>query len=104
MNWFNQVFTRRHRFPQLSESIREYHKEKVADLMDRGMTREEAERTARREFGNVALTEEHRCEVWQMALAHSLHWCSRRRTESSRVGRSNQRCIANDWADTHAAA
>ena len=51
MNWFNQVFSRHRRFHELSETIREHLEEKIADLRDRGMTREEAERIARREFG-----------------------------------------------------
>lgn len=58
MPWLKHLFSRRRRYDELSESIREHLEEKIADLMDRGMTREEAERTARREFGNVALIEE----------------------------------------------
>lgn len=46
MNWFKQLFTRRRRYDELSESIREHLDEKIADLMDRGMTLEEAERPA----------------------------------------------------------
>ena len=52
MHWLIQVSTHRRRYDELSESIREHPDEKIADLMDRGMTHEEAERTARREFGN----------------------------------------------------
>jgi predicted permease len=65
MNWFRQLFSRRHRYDELSETIREHLDEKIADLMDRGMSREQAERTARREFGNVTRIEEHSREVWQ---------------------------------------
>ncbi len=53
MIWLKQLFTRRRRYDELSETIREHLDEKIADLMDRGMTREQAERAARREFGNV---------------------------------------------------
>ena len=53
MNWLRQLFSRRRRYGELSESIREHLDEKIADLIDRGMTREQAEHTARREFGNV---------------------------------------------------
>ena len=54
MQWLKQL-TRRRRYTEISESIREHLEEKIADLMDDGMTRAEAERSARREFGNVAL-------------------------------------------------
>jgi hypothetical protein len=50
MSWLKHLFTRRRRYDELSETIREHLDEKIADLTDRGMTREEAERTARREF------------------------------------------------------
>ena len=65
MGWLRQLFSRRRRYDELSESIREHLDEKIADLMDRGMTREEAERAARREFGNVTRIEERSREVWQ---------------------------------------
>jgi hypothetical protein len=58
MNWLKQLFIRHRRHDELSASIREHLDEKIADLVDRGMTREKAERTARREFGNVTLIEE----------------------------------------------
>jgi predicted permease len=65
MGWLKQPFTRRRRYDELSESIREHIEEKVADLMDDGMTRQEAERTARRDFGNVTLIEQRSREVWR---------------------------------------
>ena len=55
---FKQFFFRQRRYRELSESIREHIQEKVADLMERGVSRNEAEQTARREFGNVTLIEE----------------------------------------------
>jgi predicted permease len=72
MNWLKQLFTRHHRYDELSESIREHLEEKIADLMDRGMTQEQAERTARREFGNVTLIEQRSREVWQWPTLESL--------------------------------
>jgi predicted permease len=72
MNWLKQLFTRRSRYNQLSESIREHLEEKIADLMDRGMMREEAERSARREFGNATLIEERSREVWQWPTVESI--------------------------------
>src|ERR1700677_3839543 len=65
MRWLKQLFTRRRHYEELSETIREHLEEKIADLMDDGMTREEAERSARREFGNTALVEQRSREVWQ---------------------------------------
>jgi ABC-type lipoprotein release transport system permease subunit len=55
MRWLGQAFSRRRRYDELSESIREHLDEKIADLMDRGMTSEEAEQVARREFTLVML-------------------------------------------------
>lgn len=43
MGWFQQLFSRRRRYDEISETIREHFDEKIADLMDRGMTREQAE-------------------------------------------------------------
>ena len=65
MNWLRQLFSRRRHYDELSQSIREHLDEKIADLMDRGMRQEEAERAARREFGNLTRIEERSREVWQ---------------------------------------
>jgi macrolide transport system ATP-binding/permease protein len=72
MRWVEQVFARRRRYNELSQSIQEHLEEKIADLMDRDMTREEAERTARREFGNATLIEERSREVWQWPTLESI--------------------------------
>ena len=72
MGWLRQLLSRRRRYDELSESIREHLDEKVADLMDHGMTREHAERAARREFGNVTRIEEQSREVWQWPTLQSL--------------------------------
>lgn len=71
MRWPVQLFARR-RFEELSESIREHLEEKIASLMDDGMTQKEAERAARRGFGNVTLIEERSREVWQWTRLESL--------------------------------
>src|SRR6266567_2490811 len=65
MGWLRRLFSRRRLYNELSETIREHLEEKVADLMDQGMTREQAERVARRDFGNVTRIEERSREVWQ---------------------------------------
>jgi predicted permease len=72
MTWFKQIFSRHYRYAELSESIREHLDEKIADLMDRGMTQEQAQRTARREFGNLTHIEERSREVWQWPILESL--------------------------------
>ncbi|MBN9617455.1 MAG: ABC transporter substrate-binding protein [Acidobacteriales bacterium 59-55] len=72
MRWFKQLFTRHRRYNEISESIREHIDEKVTSLMDRGMSRVQAERAARREFGNVTLIEERSREVWQWPTLESI--------------------------------
>src|ERR1700761_7084808 len=65
MGWLRHLFSRGSRYEELSQTIREHLEEKIADLIDRGMTREQAERTAYREFGNVTQVEERSRQVWQ---------------------------------------
>jgi predicted permease len=72
MTWLKQLFARRRRFDEISESIREHLEEKIEDMVDRGMTREKAERKARCEFGNVTLIEQRSREVWQWPTVESL--------------------------------
>ena len=72
MRWLQQIFTRRQRYDDLSEEIRQHLDEKIEALMAEGMGREEAEHTARREFGNVTLLEERSRETWQWRGLSSL--------------------------------
>jgi putative ABC transport system permease protein len=72
MGWFQQLFTRHRHYEELSESIREHLDEKIAELMDRGMTKGQAEQIARREFGNVTRIEERSREVWQWPTFESI--------------------------------
>ena len=64
-------FSRR-RYDDLSVSIQEHIDERVDELMEEGASREAAERTARREFGNVTLLRERSREVWQWQRLESL--------------------------------
>jgi predicted permease len=64
MNWLRQLFSRRRLYLELSEEIQAHLEEKVEELVAEGMPREEAMRSARREFGNVGLIEEDCREVW----------------------------------------
>jgi hypothetical protein len=43
---------------RIDQSIHEHLDEKIDDMMERGMAPEQAENTARREFGNVRQIEE----------------------------------------------
>lgn len=72
MGWLQRLWSCRQRYDELSATIREHLDEKIADLMDRGITRDEAEQTARREFGNVTRIEERSREVWQWPAIETL--------------------------------
>jgi putative ABC transport system permease protein len=66
------LFPRSRRYDELSAMIREHLDEKVSDLMESGMSREEAEHAARREFGNTTLVEERSREVWMWPRVESI--------------------------------
>lgn len=65
MDWLKRVFRRDRLYAEVSQSIREHLEEKIEVLMEKGMSREEASRAARLEFGNVTRIEERSREVWQ---------------------------------------
>ena len=67
-----RVFIRRQRYDDLSVSIQEHIKEKIEELVESGVPRRQAEQTARREFGNVALIQQHSREVWQWPALESI--------------------------------
>src|SRR6202046_1567425 len=71
MSWLTQLFSRRRRYEDLTVSINEHIAERAEELMDGGMSRVEAEQTARREFGNIGLIEQHSRQVWQWPPAES---------------------------------
>ena len=71
MRIFGRIFSRQRRYTDLSVSIHEHLEEKIEELMDGGMERKEAERTARRRFGNLALTEESSRQMWQFQTIES---------------------------------
>lgn len=75
MRWLNQLFTRRHRYAEFSDSIREHLDEKIADLIDHGMTRQQAGSAARREFGNVTLIKE---RIYETRISYHLKERGRR--------------------------
>ena len=71
MSRFSRFFRGR-RYEDISVSIQEHIDEQVDELMEDGMSREEAERRARRHFGNVTLLRERSREVWQWQRVESL--------------------------------
>jgi predicted permease len=65
MSWLTELFSRRRRYSELSEEIQGHLDEKIEELVAGGMSRKEASQLARREFGNVGLTEESSREAWR---------------------------------------
>jgi putative ABC transport system permease protein len=81
---FSHFFFRNRRYDDISVSIQEHIDERIDELMEEGMSRDAAERTARRDFGNVTLLRERSREVWQWQRLESLlvdlkHVCRRLR-------------------------
>ena len=72
MKWLERLFSRRRRYEDLSVSIHEHLEEKIDELVDAGMSRDDAMQKARREFGNVALIEQRSREAWQWPTTESI--------------------------------
>lgn len=68
----SQLFARRRLYRDLADEIQQHLDEKTEALMAEGMSGEEAERAARREFGNVTRIEERGREAWMWPLVESL--------------------------------
>jgi putative ABC transport system permease protein len=58
MGILRRVFGRKDIYSELSDEMRAHLDEKVEELVGEGMSRDEAEQAARREFGNLGLIEE----------------------------------------------
>src|ERR1700723_3227251 len=79
---FSRFFFRNRRYEDIAVSIQEHIDERIDELVEEGMPRDEAERSARRDFGNVTLLRERSREVWQWQRLESLlvdlkHVCRR---------------------------
>jgi putative ABC transport system permease protein len=72
MNFLTQLFQRRRLQKDLSDEIQTHLEEKVEELVEGGMSREEAEFAARREFGSVTQIEEHARETWRWPTVESI--------------------------------
>jgi len=85
MSWLKQLFSRRKLYSDLSEEIQEHLEEKIEELVAGGMSRKEAAYAARREFGNVRLTEEDSRAVWRWAAMEDFfHGCPIRRADAAK--------------------
>jgi predicted permease len=71
MMWLKQLFSRRF-YNDLSEEIQAHLDEKIEELVATGRSRKEATAAARREFGNVTLTEEDSRQVWRWVSIENL--------------------------------
>ena len=72
MRWLRNLFSRDKAYDDLAEEIRQHLDERVEALVAEGVSREDAEHAARREFGNVTLMEERGREAWQWPSFDSL--------------------------------
>ena len=72
MDWLKRIFRRDRLYAEVSQSIREHLEEKTEVLMENNMSREEASRAARLEFGNVTQIEERSREAWQWPKLESV--------------------------------
>ena len=71
MDWIPSIFHRRALYDDLNEEIRLHIEERTELLMRQGLSAAEAEREARRAFGNRTLIEERSREVWQWPMLES---------------------------------
>jgi putative ABC transport system permease protein len=72
MTWLKRLFSRRARYDDLAVSIQEHLEERTDELMEDGISREEATQKARREFGNVTQITERSREAWQWPTLESI--------------------------------
>jgi predicted permease len=72
MNWLEQLFSRPRLYRELAEEIQAHLDEKIEEFIAGGMTRDQATKLARREFGNVGRAEEDSREVWRWVSIENL--------------------------------
>ena len=66
MTWLRRLVARRQLERDLADEIDAHLAERADELVAEGLTRDEAHRRARREFGNVTAIEERGREVWRL--------------------------------------
>src|SRR6266481_3715534 len=64
MSWMNRLFGRRRQEKELEEEVRAHLEMAAKDRVEQGEAEKEAQRAARREFGNVGLVKEVTRDVW----------------------------------------
>ena len=72
MNWFSRLRARLRVDRDLSDEIAQHLDERVDELMSGGLSRHDAARQARREFGNATLIVERGRDVWRFAVVEDL--------------------------------
>jgi predicted permease len=72
MQWLRHIFSRHRRYDDLAVSIQEHLDERTDELMEDGMSREEAAQKARHEFGSVTQIAERSREAWQWPTLESI--------------------------------
>jgi hypothetical protein len=72
MRLLSRIFSRRRRYDDISVSIEEHIEERIDELMADGLSRVQAQQTARCEFGNVSLIAQRSRDVWQWPLLETL--------------------------------
>jgi predicted permease len=68
MSWITQLFSRRRVYRDLSSDIRSHLEERTDELVQSGLSRNEAAETARREFGNSTSLEQSGREIWRWSF------------------------------------
>src|SRR6202795_2382799 len=64
MSWMNRLLSKRKQEKELEEEVRTHLEMAAKERVERGEAAREAERAARREFGNVGLVKEVTRDVW----------------------------------------
>jgi predicted permease len=72
MSWFSRIFRRGNIYSDLAEEMRLHLEERTEQLMREGMSRKQAEQSARRSFGNRTVIEERSREIWQWPTLESI--------------------------------
>ncbi|MFL6429491.1 MAG: ADOP family duplicated permease [Acidobacteriaceae bacterium] len=72
MSWLDHLFSRNRRYDDVAVSIQEHLEERTEELMEDGLSREQAAQKARREFGNVTVISERSREAWQWPTLESI--------------------------------
>jgi predicted permease len=73
MSWFSELFGRRKLEQEIEEELRSHLDMAAVQRVERGEDTREAERAARREFGNVGLVKEVTKDIWGWRWLRDMH-------------------------------